>query len=203
MQAQGKGDLVIKTPKGTILITNVLYVPKLSENLLSVPQLMKKGYTLKFLDTSCEISKNGKVVLFVHMKDNSLVIDFNQQNQSAMSTKVQEDSQLWHRRFGHFNYATLKQMQTQQIVENLPQIQENDAICQTCQFGKLKRQPFPLTSLGKTVEKLQVVHSDLCGPMNEFSHARRRYFVIFIDDYSRKCWICFLKQKSEVAATFE
>ena len=69
---------------------------------------------------------------------------FNQQNQLAMNTKVQEDSQLWHRRFGHFNYATLKHMQTQQIVENLPQIQENDAVCQTCQFGRLKRQPFSI-----------------------------------------------------------
>lgn len=47
-----------------------------------------------------------------------------------------------------------------------------------------------------------MVHLDVFGPMDEATHASKRYIVIFTDNYSKKCIYC-LKQKLEIAATFQ
>jgi len=44
---------------------------------------------------------------------------------------------------------------------------------------------------------LERVHSDVCGPFSKASTARDKYYVIFIDDFSRKCWILFMWKKDE------
>jgi transposase InsO family protein len=50
---------------------------------------------------------------------------------------------------------------------------------------------------------LDLVHSDVCGPMSSPSLSGCLYYVIFIDDYSRKCWIYFLKAKSDTFDKFK
>ena len=50
---------------------------------------------------------------------------------------------------------------------------------------------------------LDNIHSDICGPMPSTSLSRYVYYVIFIDDYSRKCWIYFLKAKDKVLSKFK
>ena len=58
----------------------------------------------------------------------------------------------------------------------------------------------PFKSVGdiRSTRQLQLVHSDVCGPMQTRSIGGQNYFVTFIDDYSRCCAVYFLKQKSEV-----
>ena len=46
------------------------------------------------------------------------------------------------------------------------------------------------------------IHSDVCGPFSIASTARHKYFVIFIDDFSRKCWILFMQKKDETFSKF-
>ena len=48
-----------------------------------------------------------------------------------------------------------------------------------------------------------LVHSDVCGPIQTTSIGGRRYFVMFIDDYSRCCAVYFLKKKSKVLEKFK
>jgi transposase InsO family protein len=48
-----------------------------------------------------------------------------------------------------------------------------------------------------------LVHSDICGPMSVESISGSSYFVTFIDDYSRRTWIYFLKTKDEVFDQFQ
>ena len=55
----------------------------------------------------------------------------------------------------------------------------------------------------RSFRKLQLVHSDVFGPMPVESLGGWKYFVIFIDDYSRCCAVHFLKHKSEVLAKFK
>lgn len=55
----------------------------------------------------------------------------------------------------------------------------------------------------KAKQQLQLVHSDICGSMETESHGGNRYFLTSIDDYSRKTWVYFLKQKSEAFGVFK
>jgi transposase InsO family protein len=52
-------------------------------------------------------------------------------------------------------------------------------------------------------EQLQLVHSDICGPLETPSLSSALYFITFIDDYSRKTWVYFLKHKSEAFVVFQ
>ncbi|XP_037494050.1 uncharacterized protein LOC119370295 [Jatropha curcas] len=56
VDAKGKGDVIVQTPSGTKLVSDVLYVPELYQSLFSVGQLLDKNYSLLFKDKTCEIS---------------------------------------------------------------------------------------------------------------------------------------------------
>jgi transposase InsO family protein len=73
----------------------------------------------------------------------------------------------------------------------------HDGICKGCAQGKNVKSPFP-SSDNKSKEVLDIVHSDVCGLMTTTSLSGYVYYVSFIDDFSRKTWIYFLKTKSEV-----
>ncbi|KAK4406351.1 Retrovirus-related Pol polyprotein from transposon TNT 1-94 [Sesamum angolense] len=50
---------------------------------------------------------------------------------------------------------------------------------------------------------LELIHTDVCGPMRTPSHEQNRYFILFIDDYSRMTWVYFMREKSEVFKVFK
>jgi transposase InsO family protein len=118
-----------------------------------------------------------------------------------LSITENSKSMLWHKRLGHFNYATLKKMADHEMVFGLPDIQEQKAVCEACQLGKQTRIAFNENSFRATC-KLQLVFTDVCGPMRTESLNGAKYFLLFIDDYSRYCWVYFLKTKGEVFDVF-
>ena len=83
-------------------------------------------------------------------------------------------------------------MQRNGLAEDMPQLEERMHDCETCLEGKLSRKPFQRSSW-RAREKLQLVHSDICGPMPEKSLNGSRYFVTFIDDSTRFCWVYLLE----------
>jgi hypothetical protein len=50
--------------------------------------------------------------------------------------------------------------------------------------------------------KLQLIHTDVAGPLSPPSIKGSRYYILFIDDFSRMCWVFFMKYKSEVTGIF-
>ena len=62
--------------------------------------------------------------------------------------------------------------------------------------------PFPTVGDIRSTRKLQLVHSDVCGPMQTQSIGGAKYFVTFIDDYARCCAVDFMKHKSGVPEKF-
>ncbi|KAK9142430.1 hypothetical protein Syun_011830 [Stephania yunnanensis] len=70
--------------------------------------------------------------------------------------------------------------------------------CIACQQRKQTRLPFKQATWRAT-EKLKLIHTDVSRPHISPSLNGSKYFLIFIDNYSRMCWIYFLKFKSEVA----
>jgi transposase InsO family protein len=68
-------------------------------------------------------------------------------------------------------------------------------------LGKYARKAFP-SSEHRSKGMLDLIHSNVCGPMSVQSVSGFSYYAIFIDDYSRKTWIYFLKKKDEVFDRF-
>ena len=75
--------------------------------------------------------------------------------------------------------------------------------CEHCVFGKQKRLSFS-TAVHRTKSTLDYIHSDLWGPSREPSKGNgSRYMLTFIDDFSRKVWVYFLKEKNQVFKVFK
>jgi len=74
--------------------------------------------------------------------------------------------------------------------------------CEVCHTGKICQVPYKSSSK-RAKEKLGLVHSDICGPMNTTSIGGSKYFVTFIDDYTRYTEVVMLKNRSEVLSAFK
>jgi len=70
--------------------------------------------------------------------------------------------------------------------------------CSHCKAGKQTRVSFKKHPPSKKLELLELVHSDVCGPLKVKSFTSKIYFVTFIDDCSRKLWVYVLKTKDQV-----
>ena len=90
------------------------------------------------------------------------------------------------------------------MVIGLPLFREGNIhhVCEAYQFGKQTRLPFKKENF-KSSYALQLVHSDVWGPTKELSIGGNKYYVTFIDDFTRKTWIYFMKNKSDVFYYFK
>ena len=84
------------------------------------------------------------------------------------------------------------------MVKRLPLIEKLDSLCEGCILDKQHRESFPSGKSIRAKAPLEFFHSDLCGPMQTPSIESNHYILTFIDDYTRKTWVYFLKFKSEV-----
>ncbi|KAL8093594.1 hypothetical protein AgCh_035470 [Apium graveolens] len=101
---------------------------------------------------------------------------------------------------GHFHHAALLNMQRKDLAIGLPHIESELPDCNSCQYGKQTRLPFQQITWRAT-KKLQLVHTDLCGPQRTPLNGSK-YYIAFIDDFTRVCWIYFLRFKSKVLGVF-
>lgn len=56
---------------------------------------------------------------------------------------------------------------------------------------------FPQGKSRRAKDVLELIHSDICGPINPISNRDKKYLITFIDDYTRKTWVYFLQEKFE------
>ncbi|MCH81752.1 copia-type polyprotein, partial [Trifolium medium] len=106
-------------------------------------------------------------------------------------------------RYGHLNFKGLKTLQQKNMVKGLPKIEDSNSVCSDCLTGKQHRESIPKTSNWKSARKLELIHSDICGPISPASNGNKRYLLTFIDDFSRKAWVYFLKDKSSAFDYFK
>lgn len=146
VQAAGKGTLVVDTKHGVRHIQEVLLVPGLDENLLSVGQMMEHGYYILFGGNKAIIFDDEtltNVVAKVIMKGNKCFpLTLESVMSAARKASISEGVWIWHRRYGHLNFESMKKMQQMEIVTGLPKVMNVDAVCEGCVLGKHKRQPF-------------------------------------------------------------
>ena len=76
-------------------------------------------------------------------------------------------------------------------------------LCKGCIHGKQHCTPLPNEGGKRATELLELIHTDVCGPMSTNSIGGARYFVTFIDDKSRKTFVYFLRTKDQVFTKFK
>ena len=110
----------------------------------------------------------------------------------AMSCYTTLQTELWHRRFAHLHYKALPE--ARKVVTGMLEFKhDHEGISQGCAEGKHTRGPFP-SSVTKTSNILQLIHSDLSGRLPVTSLGGCSYYMTLTDDFSRKTWIYFLKK---------
>ncbi|KAH1107625.1 hypothetical protein J1N35_011393 [Gossypium stocksii] len=202
IKAKGKGDVLICTSTGDKVITNVLLVPEIDRNLLSIAQLLEKGYSVVFKGHECQIADpNRSSLITVTMTDKCFKVNWSSDSYLACVASA-EESKLWHQRLSDANFRSMARMVSKEMVENFTKSVQNEDVCEVCQMGKQSRLPFPVNTTWRASNKLELVYTDVCGPMKTESLNGSRYFILFIDDSTRYSWIFFLKHKSEVAQVF-
>ena len=88
------------------------------------------------------------------------------------------------------------------MVTSLPLVSCKDGVCVDYVLGKKHRDSFDKCASWHASGPLQLVHNDLCGPLSSSSFFGCKYFLTFIDDFSKRTWVYFLKLKSEVFDKF-
>jgi hypothetical protein len=201
---KGVGESNHKLNLGNSLkMKDVLYVPGLKKNLLSISSLEKKGFRVAFIDGEVLMWAKGETsneAIIIGSEENGLY-KLKGHSEAAMTHAIENSCELWHRRLAHINYKALPYIC--KAVTGLPELKgDHEDVCNGCAQGKNIKNPFPKRD-SKAEGVLELIHSDVCGPMPSSSISGYVYYVSFIDDYSRKTWIYFLKSKDEVFNKFK
>lgn len=203
----GKGRIHLQIDHVSQIITEVFYIPELKNNLLSIGQLQEKGLAILFQYNKCKVYHPERgLIIETTMSLNKMFIllaKIQLQDQHCFLTPTQNLDYLWHCRYGHLSFGGLKTLQQKQMVHGLPKLQCSSLLCEDCVLGKQHRSSFPQESMWRASQPLQLLHSDICGPISPISNSHKRYLLTFIDDFSRKIWVFFLKEKSEAFRMFQ
>ncbi|KAI3769398.1 hypothetical protein L6452_00500 [Arctium lappa] len=201
MPLAGIGSIV----SSNFSLPNVYHIPKLSLNLVSVGQLFDSGYKVSFSPDSCCVQdpRTQKLIGTGRRRGGLYVLDelrlpvavAHSADLSSFRLSSKSSSfYLWHSRLGHVSAYRLKYLVSS---GNLGNLQVHDiSNCSGCKLAKFSALPFKL-SKSLSVAPFDLIHSDVWGPSPAPTKGGSRYYVSFIDDYTRFCWIFLMKHRSE------
>ena len=201
----GKGNISVTLKTGEVLsIPNVLYLPDLKTNILSLGKLDEQGCKTFLSSGFLTVhDKSGK--LLTKTKKTSGNMYKMKINISENCNLVEEEASvawLWHKRLCHQSFYTLQEMIRGDLVKGLPQFRNPNEVCAHYISGKQSRASF-LSSSYRALSVLESIHIDICGPISPQTVGGKRYFFLIVDDYSRCMWVALLKEKSEALEQFK
>ncbi|UYV62499.1 SMG1 [Cordylochernes scorpioides] len=174
----GQGEIKVITPQGktdTLLLTKVLYIPELTDNLLSVSAATSNGCKVTFNRDWCTIERDNTALANgildngmyrLHLDDNPQTRTFKANVAKQNHCKNKNCLMLWHDRLGHRNIESIKKIRNENLARGLSLNNcSHSTDCVQCIQGKLTETPFPKKTEYRATETLQLVHSDICGPL--------------------------------------
>jgi len=185
IQAIGIGDVSI----GQLRLSSVLHVPQVGGNLISIARLIDCGYEVQFAAQSCTIS-NRQLRIEAIREGNLYYVQtlpsYDKANIGLATNKSMPVTiEVWHRRLGHrtldentIRFLGPRVSEFHVRTSKNPEIRTE--VCGTCAIGRQNKEPMTGTK-EKALELLEVVHSDICGPMQVGTITGERYFITFID----------------------
>jgi len=163
---EGIGSVTIKSSKGyTITLSNILHIPSVNTCFIAVSALETKGGEVSFTNGRAKILIRGKIIAS-GIRDQKLywlnaapISDLN------YAKSVSTSLQIWYQHMGHMSYSALR-VHGPKALKGLDIDESTVAppLCHGCELGKSTCQPFP-GSAKKAHRILEIIHSDLAGPM--------------------------------------
>uniref|UniRef100_A0A803Q0C6 Retrovirus-related Pol polyprotein from transposon TNT 1-94 n=1 Tax=Cannabis sativa TaxID=3483 RepID=A0A803Q0C6_CANSA len=220
------GNSFIHSPFNSkqLSIRNLLHVPSINKNLLSVSQFAQdNGVFFEFYPFSCCVKDiaTQKTLLAGNLENGLYKFQNSQLNPTLNTQPVHVSSQfttpsisqcnsletdvnnsafsLWHSRLGHpaARIVTTALSKCNISVSN----KKFFDVCKACCLGKSHKLQFP-TSTTTYNAPLELLHSDLWGPVPTNSSNGYRYYISFVDAYSRYTWLYLLRTRDEALPTF-
>ncbi|KAK7575582.1 hypothetical protein V9T40_011868 [Parthenolecanium corni] len=113
------------------------------------------------------------------------------------------EGMYWHNKLGHVSLTYLKQLSRKYTELKNVKFEKDILNCEICILAKMAKLPFKEIRT-RSDRPLQIIHSDVMGPIKPITHPnKKRFIVIFVDDYSRVAMAYAIKRKSEVGSCFE
>jgi hypothetical protein len=196
------GSASLATDSMSFKLHDVLHVPGLSSSLLSVQRFAKDNNVFFEFHPLCFYVKDilTKKVLFKGHASGGLYT-WPASSASPAAFVAARSSYVWHMRLGHPHSRVLRKILASSSVgtfnsSDLPNV------CSSCQLGKSSR--FPLSRVETTsTHPLELIYSDIWGPAPLLSASGFKYFVLFVDDYTRYMWYYPMRAKSDLYAIFD
>ena len=182
-------------------LKDVLYVPSFDNNLISVRNITKNGFKVLFSYDDCKIISEGRIVAVAAACENNLyrLATTGAACLSTLEVQDKEDCQhQWHTKFGHRDINAIRKLESEGLASGI-QIKDCGIRleCECCVKGKLARKPFPQVSVSKTQATLDLIHTDVCGPIQTKTPGNKRYILRIIDDHSRYTTVHLVKFKNK------
>lgn len=202
---KGEGNVILKMTSGKELtLSNTLYVPEIRKNLVSGWLLNKFGFRLVFESDKFVLTKRGMYVGKGYALNGMFKLDVtvikNEMNKASTSAYIIEslNSNVWHGRLGHVNFNSLRRLIK---LKSIPTFHiDTNSKCESCVESKLTRSSFK--SVERITETLDLIHTDVCNLKMCPTRGGNKYFITFIDDCSKYCYVYLLKSKDEAIEKF-
>ncbi|KAK9067609.1 hypothetical protein SSX86_011720 [Deinandra increscens subsp. villosa] len=187
------------TVSNKLLLRDILVIPHLTKNLLSVSKLtMDYPVDVLFSQPFFTIQdRKTKMVLAKGRCENGLYVLKDEPEQALTAShgvSNRASYELWHKRLGHVSFdiiSILNKLGVLSVTSLLPK----PTICVSCELSKGHKLPFAINNK-RSLHVLDLIHCDLWGPAPVSSSDGYLYYVIFVDDHSRFTWFYPLKTKT-------
>ncbi|GJT74862.1 putative RNA-directed DNA polymerase [Tanacetum coccineum] len=198
----GIGDICLKFDTGMELVLhNVKHVPDMRLNIISTGLLDEDGYHNSSGNGLWKVTL-GSLIVARGKRESKLYMTHPKISKSIVNAIDNDDmTELWHKRLGHMSEKGMSILSKKNVLSGVHDI--NLKKCSHCLAGKQTRRAFKSRPSFRTENILDLVHSDVCGPMKTKTLGGCSYFVTFIDDHSRKVWVYTLKTKDQVLDVFK
>ena len=206
----GVGDINVRqTIDGKVkhlLLKNVGYAPNCRTNLISLPKAQRKGAEIVFVGSGTKLvaKYNDEVIMTGDSKAtgiaelSGMVPDINGLQYVVFYNAGENDCmKLAHRRTCHTSVATLKRMHDTNVVDGLDAVMSTknvDEVCEACVEGKAASTPQRRREKS-TKKPLELMHTDLCGPISPSGTNGERYMQLLVDDYSGAIFVSTMTNK--------
>ena len=197
----GVGDVCLKFDTGMDLVLhNVKHVPDIRLNLISA-DTFDDGFHSTFGGGIWKLTR-GSLIVARGERTSKLYMAHPKISRDSVNSLTNSDAtDMWHKRLAHMSEKGMSILLKKDALSGVKNVHLKK--CSHCMNGKQKRVSFHSHPPHRKESILDLVHSDVCGPMKTRTLGGCLYFVTFIDDHSRKVWVYTLKSKDQVFDVFK